>query len=154
RAVEIIKNPSKTPSAPGDQVARTVTDLANQSRLLAANEDNPGATFVAAAKDHRDGSVGGALSENVRGFRPKNVPLPINFHTASANFASVGRAAAEELVTALREQSPERITIVGHADERGEHDYNMRLSGERAKAVANFLKQKGITTPVVSIAKG
>jgi outer membrane protein OmpA-like peptidoglycan-associated protein len=154
RAVEIIKNPSKTPMAPGEEQIRAVPDLANQSRLLAANEESSGAAFVAAPKDYRDGSVGGAFSENIRGFRPKNVPLPINFQTASARFTAVGQAAADELVTALREQNPQRITIVGHTDERGGHDYNMRLSSQRATAVADFLRQKGIVVPIVTVAKG
>jgi hypothetical protein len=46
RAVEIVKNPSKTPSAPSEARIKAVTDLANRSRLLTANEESPGAIFV------------------------------------------------------------------------------------------------------------
>jgi outer membrane protein OmpA-like peptidoglycan-associated protein len=154
RAIEIIKNPSKTPAAPDERVRQSLTDLANQSRLLAANENKPDAAFVPPSRDHRDGSIGGAFSADIRGFKPKNVPLPINFHTASANFTHVGQTAAKELLTALREQSPPRITIVGHTDERGSFDYNMQLSRQRAAAVVDFLRRNGIATPVVAVAKG
>jgi outer membrane protein OmpA-like peptidoglycan-associated protein len=154
RAVEIIKNASKTPSPPREEQIKAVTDLANRSRLLAANEESPGAIFVSPPKDYRDGSIGGSFSQDIRGFTPKNVPLPINFETASARLTRIGQAAADELATALREQNPQRITIVGHTDERGSHDYNMRLSSQRAAAVASFLRQKGIAAPVVTIAKG
>jgi outer membrane protein OmpA-like peptidoglycan-associated protein len=154
RAVEIIKNASKTPSPPREEQIKAVTDLANRSRLLAANEESPGAIFVSPPKDYRDGSIGGSFSQDIRGFTPKNVPLPINFETASARLTRIGQAAADELATALREQNPQRITIVGHTDERGSYDYNMRLSSQRAAAVAGFLRQKGITAPVVAIAKG
>jgi len=154
RAVEIIKNASKTPSPPREEQIKAVTDLANRSRLLAANEESPGAIFVSPPKDYRDGSIGGSFSQDIRGFTPKNVPLPINFETASARLTRIGQAAADELATALREQNPQRITIVGHTDERGSHDYNMRLSSQRAAAVARFLRQKGIAAAVVTIAKG
>jgi len=94
------------------------------------------------------------MSQNIRGFEPKVVPLPIRFETASTRFTSVGTQAANELLTALREQRPQRITLVGHTDERGGASYNMRLSAERAKAVAKFLRQNGISTRIITKAKG
>src|SRR5262245_27349603 len=63
RAVEIVKNASKTPSAPSEARIKAVTDLANRSRLLAANEESPGAIFVSPPKDYRDGSLGGSFSQ-------------------------------------------------------------------------------------------
>jgi outer membrane protein OmpA-like peptidoglycan-associated protein len=38
----------------------------------------------------------------------------------------------------------EHIRIEGHTDNSGEHDYNMRLSDERAHAVRDFLIEKGV----------
>ncbi len=75
RAVEIVKNASKTPAPPREEQIKAVTDLANRSRLLAANEESPGAIFVSPPKDYRDGSIGGSFSQNIRGFTPKNVPF-------------------------------------------------------------------------------
>jgi outer membrane protein OmpA-like peptidoglycan-associated protein len=44
----------------------------------------------------------------------------------------------------LTENKSLRIEISGHTDNVGEHDYNMDLSQERAKAVGNVLMKKGI----------
>jgi outer membrane protein OmpA-like peptidoglycan-associated protein len=156
RALETIKNPSKTPTSPGEQNIKAVFDRAVESRMLAANEESGTgqSTFVTAAKDHRDGSIGGAMSRDIRGFKPTAIPIPIGFETASAKFTPIGDQAAKELVSVLLEQAPSEITLIGHTDERGGANYNMRLSGERVKAVANFLRQNGINAKIITIAKG
>jgi outer membrane protein OmpA-like peptidoglycan-associated protein len=156
RALEIMKSQSKTPTEPDPATIKAVFDRATESRMLASSEETSGGnpTFVAAAKDHRDGTVGGSMSENIRGFAVSAVPVPVQFETASASFTPVGEQAARELLDAVRDQHPELITIVGHTDERGEADYNMRLSDQRAKAVASYLKQNGVTAKIVTIAKG
>jgi outer membrane protein OmpA-like peptidoglycan-associated protein len=155
RALESIKNPSKTPSSPGEPIIRAVFNRATEARMLAANEESVGgSTFVAAAKDHRDGTIGGTLSQDIRGFKPTSVPIPIRFETASAKFTQVGEQAANELLDAVRQQAPGELTLVGHTDERGQADYNMRLSAERVKSVAAYLKQNGITAKITTVAKG
>jgi len=40
---------------------------------------------------------------------------------------------------AIRERKPTEITIFGHADATGSHERNLRLSAERARAVADWL---------------
>jgi outer membrane protein OmpA-like peptidoglycan-associated protein len=156
RALEIIKNPAKTPRAPEQPMIRQIFERATQSRLLAANEEDKQhpAVYVPAAKDHRDGSPGGAFSEDIRGFEPTVVPLPIQFETASAVLSPVGQKAAEELLEALRKQQPKQLTIIGHADERGGDAYNLRLSEDRVKAVKKFLQEHGIEAQITTLAKG
>jgi outer membrane protein OmpA-like peptidoglycan-associated protein len=156
RALETIKNKSKTPASPGEPTIKAVFDRAAESRMLAANDENNtfGSVFVAAAKDHRDGTIGGTMSPDIRGFRPTSVPIPIGFETATAKFTSIGEQAARELLEVIRQQSPSEVTLVGHTDERGEASYNMGLSAERVKAVAAYLKENGITAKVTTIAKG
>jgi outer membrane protein OmpA-like peptidoglycan-associated protein len=129
-------------------------DRAIESKMLAADDTSRESEFVAAAKDHRDGTIGGTMSEDIRGFKPTSVPIPITFETATAKFTAIGEQAANELLTALREQRPHELTLVGHTDERGEADYNLKLSGERVKAVANYLKKNGITANISTVAKG
>lgn len=156
RALEIMKSRSKTPTEPDQAAIKAVFDRASEARMLASSDDTSGGrpVFVAAAKDHRDGTVGGSMSENIRGFAVSAVPVPVQFETASAKFTPVGEQAAKELLDAIRDQHPSRITIVGHTDERGEADYNMRLSDQRAKAVADYLKQNGVVAKIITIAKG
>jgi outer membrane protein OmpA-like peptidoglycan-associated protein len=154
RALEIIKNKFKTPVDPGAATIKVVFDRASESKMLAANEESgAGSTFVAAAKD-RDGTVGGTMSEDIRGFKPTSVLVPIRFETASAKFTPPGEQAAKELLDALREQKAVNVTLVGHTDERGEAGYNMQLSNLRVKAVADYLRQGGITAKITTLAKG
>jgi outer membrane protein OmpA-like peptidoglycan-associated protein len=156
RGLEIIENPGKTPRAPAAETIRQIHDRATQSRLLAANEEDKQhpAVYVAAAKSHRDGSPGGSFSEDIRGFKPKVIPLPIRFETASAVLSPIGSKAAGELLEVLQHQPSKQITIVGHTDERGGDVYNLRLSEERVKTVKRYLQERGIQAPITTIGKG
>lgn len=156
RALEIMKSRSKTPADPDQTSIKAVVGRASESRMLASSEEINGGkpVFVAAAKDHRSGTVGGSMSENIRGFGISSVPVPVQFETASARFTPVGEQAAKELLDAIRDQNPSEVTIVGHTDERGEADYNMRLSDRRAKAVADYLKKNGVTARIATVARG
>lgn len=49
-----------------------------------------------------------------------------------------------DLVTAAKAYPGLTIRIVGHADSRGSHDYNMALGLKRAQSVANWLARQGI----------
>lgn len=155
RALEDIKNLSKTPTSPDEEIIKAVFARATEAKMLAANEEPGGAaTYVGAAKDHRDGTLGGTMSADIRGFKPTAIPIPIGFETASTRFTPIGEKAANELLLAIRQQDPGELTLVGHTDERGQADYNMRLSADRAKAIVDFLKRNGVTAKITTIAKG
>jgi outer membrane protein OmpA-like peptidoglycan-associated protein len=156
RALEIMKSRSKTPTEPNGATIKAIFDRSSEARMLASSDETSGGkpVFVAAAKDHRSGTIGGSMSEHIRGFAVSAVPIPVQFETASAKFTPVGEQAAKELLDAIRDQHPSEITIVGHTDERGEADYNMRLSDQRAKAVADYLKKNGVTAKIATIARG
>ncbi|OGG44418.1 MAG: hypothetical protein A3F84_00910 [Candidatus Handelsmanbacteria bacterium RIFCSPLOWO2_12_FULL_64_10] len=51
------------------------------------------------------------------------------------------------LVEKLRANPPYRVTIEGHADERGTPDYNLALGQKRAEAVKRLLVTKGKIDP-------
>ncbi|MCC6781067.1 MAG: OmpA family protein [Hyphomicrobiales bacterium] len=154
RALEIIKNPAKTPQAPDQAMIAQIFDRAVQSRLLAANGDDGRPVYVTASKDHRDGSPGGTMSASIRGFQPRVVPLPIQFETASAKLSAVGTNAARELADALLAQKPPHVTIVGFADERGGVAYNQRLSEQRVSTVRQYLIDQGVDAQITVLAKG
>lgn len=154
RAIETMKNIGLTPTAPDKRSIDAVFDKAVKARSLAANEENTGATFVSVAKDHRDGTVGGMMSPVVRDIKVNSVAMPIQFETATAKFSPIGEKYAKEFLDAVRQQNPSQLTIVGHTDERGAADYNMRLSEQRVKAVADYLRQNGVAAKINTIAKG
>jgi outer membrane protein OmpA-like peptidoglycan-associated protein len=155
-AIEIIKNETLTPSAPSKFDIDGLIERSGQARLLAANigDAAEGQKFVKTAKDHRDGSLGGLYSRSVRGIVPRAIPVPITFEYRKPTFTDVGQDAARELLEALREQNPSRILLVGHTDVRGTAEFNMKLSRDRAEAVAAFLQQNGLTIPIETQGKG
>jgi len=51
----------------------------------------------------------------------------------------------DEIVATLL-KTENRIAVIGHADSIGEAAYNVKLSNARAKAVANYLKKKGVSS--------
>jgi outer membrane protein OmpA-like peptidoglycan-associated protein len=154
RAIETIKDATKTTHPPAPELINEILDRATQARLLAANEQAPGSVFVASAKDHRDGGVGGVMSEDIRGFHPVSIPLPIRFDFNSAQLSPIGQQAVNELVSAVQQQRPPQIILVGHTDAVGTDEYNMRLSAERLKSVERALREAGVSQPIQAIAMG
>jgi len=156
RALELIDNTTKTPNAPDPKITKEIFDKAVHARLLAANGNGAGqmAAFVPTPKNTRSGEMAGTFAREYRGFKPTAVPLPITFDTDSTRFTAVGAASAAEFLKALVEQEPPVVTIVGHTDDRGTHAHNMELSGNRANAVAKYLKDNGVKARIVTVAKG
>jgi outer membrane protein OmpA-like peptidoglycan-associated protein len=156
RAIEIVKNETRTPGAPSKFEIEGLVDRAGQARLLAANlaSVNENSGFVKTARDQRDGRLGGIYSPSVRGIVPRAIPVPITFDYAKTSFTGVGKEAAQELLSAIKEQHPGRITLVGHTDVRGSAETNMTLSNARAEAVAAFLRENGIDASVETVGKG
>jgi outer membrane protein OmpA-like peptidoglycan-associated protein len=154
RAIEIIKNPTKTPKVPSEAMIKAILDRAMAARQLTADEERGAAQYANATRDFRDGSIGGSFSEDVRGFKPKIVPMPINFETGSDIPTVIGRKALDELLEAVKEQKPAEIIIVGHTDQRGDPGTNMQLSEARARAVAKYLTSNGVKAKITVIARG
>jgi outer membrane protein OmpA-like peptidoglycan-associated protein len=155
RAIEIVKNEALTPTTPSRFDINGLFERAGQARLLAANTaTEKGGKFVQTARNQRDGKLGGLYSPSVRGIVPRAIPIPITFEFAKTAFTNVGEMAARELVTAIKEQQPSRIVLVGHTDVRGSEQVNMKLSQDRAEAVADLLRQNGIDAKVQTIGKG
>ena len=156
RAIEIVKNEIRTPAAPSKFEIEGLVGRAGQARLLAANlaSVNENGGFVRTARDQRDGRLGGVYSPSVRGIIPRAIPVPITFDYAKTSLTGIGKEAAQELVSAIKEQRPSRIMLVGHTDVRGAAETNMTLSNARAEAVAAFLRENGIEAAVETIGKG
>jgi outer membrane protein OmpA-like peptidoglycan-associated protein len=156
RAIEIIKNESLTANPPSKFDIDGLIERSAQSRLLAATGAGAGGgeKFVRTARDQRDGTLGGFYSRSVRGIVPRALPVPITFEYRQTAFTGVGEQAARELITVLKEQRPAKIILMGHTDVRGSAEFNMKLSQERADAVAGFLRQNGLNLPVVTFGKG
>ena len=145
-ALAVIDDVVKTPKPPPRADIERIFRRAAQSRMLAAEYRSPPRT--------RSGAPGGLAAESIRGFVVERVPVPITFHTDSAEFTVKARRAAADMVEYLTLQRTGRITIAGHTDPRGDEAYNLELSLRRAQAVARYLREHGFAGQVQVVAKG
>jgi outer membrane protein OmpA-like peptidoglycan-associated protein len=69
----------------------------------------------------------------------------VYFDTNSADIKPESSTTLSEIAKLLSNRPSLKLLVVGHTDNQGDYDYNMNLSGHRAKAVAGALKsQHGI----------
>jgi len=78
----------------------------------------------------------GLLSANV---------LPIFYELASARITPASKKIIDETLLPLLKSKPVSIELMSHTDSRGNDDYNMSLSQQRANSVVNYLVSKGIS---------
>ena len=69
----------------------------------------------------------------------------VRFDTNKATLTANAKANLDKLVKVFNEYPDTNIVIYGYTDNTGSADYNLKLSGERATAVKNYLSSKGIT---------
>jgi OmpA-OmpF porin, OOP family len=68
----------------------------------------------------------------------------VNFNTGSADISGSSTKELEKIYNLLIQAENSKLTIVGHTDNVGNADLNKYLSKNRAEAVVNYLKNKGI----------
>lgn len=73
--------------------------------------------------------------------RPAQASLLITFETNSADLTERSKAALDVVARALKSDrlAEFSFSVEGHADPRGGHDLNMRLSQSRAESVVEYL---------------
>ncbi|WP_298896826.1 OmpA family protein [uncultured Psychroserpens sp.] len=79
--------------------------------------------------------------------------IPIFYETASARLTAASKRTIDETLLPILNDKPVSIEIMAHTDARGNDDYNMSLSQQRANSVVNYLVSKGISRSRLS-AKG
>lgn len=68
----------------------------------------------------------------------------VRFDTNKSSLTATAKTNLDKLVTVFNEYPDTDITIFGYTDSTGPADYNLKLSGERAASVKNYLVAKGI----------
>ncbi len=66
------------------------------------------------------------------------------FSTNSSSLSRSTRRVLEDVARSYRKKRDFRIILGGHADERGDQEFNMALSRQRAKMVARYLRSRGV----------
>ncbi|MCK4441393.1 MAG: OmpA family protein [Sulfurovaceae bacterium] len=72
------------------------------------------------------------------------------FATNSATPTPSTRAEIKNMLPVFRKYPNMIIQTVGHTDKRGNYEYNLKLSEQRAISVGNILKYGGINNPIYS----
>jgi peptidoglycan-associated lipoprotein len=75
-----------------------------------------------------------------------NVGDRVFFTVDSSTLSGDARATLDKQATWLQRYPTYRITIEGHADERGTREYNIALGARRAAATRDYLVARGIPT--------
>jgi outer membrane protein OmpA-like peptidoglycan-associated protein len=77
--------------------------------------------------------------------------LLFEFNSSTINQSQ--QSMLDSVYTRITEVVVDKISILGHTDARGDEDYNMKLSNERAQSVKVYLLQKGVDQNLI-ITKG
>jgi len=75
----------------------------------------------------------------------------ILFGFDKSSLSAEAKTNLDKLVTVLNTYPDTDIEVQGHTDSKGSESYNMNLSVQRASAVSDYLRTKGITTSRISI---
>jgi outer membrane protein OmpA-like peptidoglycan-associated protein len=84
----------------------------------------------------------------------KTIPVPITFVYNESTLTEDGRKAAALLLEYLRIKKFPKVSLTGHADERGSNELNMALSRERLATVKRFLRDSGFEGELELVPKG
>lgn len=98
-------------------------------------------------------SVASAITEAIESGSAANAALEfkkVAFATGSAELVATSREELDILISILKANPTVKIEINGHTDNAGDADKNLKLSGERAKAVYDYLVKGGATAANLS----
>jgi peptidoglycan-associated lipoprotein len=152
-----------------------VKSIGSDGLTLEATTDNegafkfmlkPGTDYVFLAKN--DGYLQGKERETTKNLEnsadfstviylaPIDKPITVEnifFDFASADLRPESMVALDQLVETLNDNPNITIELSSHTDSRGNDDFNLDLSQQRAQSVVNYLISKGIATDRL-VAKG
>ena len=80
---------------------------------------------------------------------PNSSADTVYFQSDSSDLTPEGRATLSSQLAWLRNNSTRRLTIEGHADERGTREYNIALGARRAEAVRSYFASQGMNPNLV-----
>ena len=78
------------------------------------------------------------------------VPDRVFFATNKSSLTTASRATLRKQAKFLRKNKKLKVTIEGHADERGTREYNLALGERRANAAKDYLMTYGISGKRIS----
>ena len=101
----------------------------------------------AMGREHVDAKYAGILGAQP----PKPKSFILHFLLNRTALTDESRAQLPAVLQAVRERKPTEITIFGHADSTGTEQYNVKLSAERARMIANLLRKDDPTLDHIDV---
>ena len=107
--------------------------------------------------DATDQTGGGVGTEALPGSRAEFLQTVgqggdrIFFDTDQYNVDDQDRATLDQQAAWLMRNTAVRVTIEGHADERGTREYNLALGDRRANAAKNYLQSRGVAASRMNV---
>ncbi len=144
----------RSANAVTSHLLKDLEGMVKDARTGASVKEVPAATPSAAAPgDHAPASLAATPAPSEVGAR-KSVPVPITFIFNEPTLTEDGKRAAALLLEYLQLKRFNKISLTGHADERGSDELNMNLSRERLETVARYLKEGGFKGDLELVPKG
>ncbi len=143
QALDLINNPQATPQAPDTEVIQKVFQLASEAQILAGTLDSS-----EYSTEH------GVMLNNVRGFKPEKLLIPIQFEFNKSILNDEGKKSAQQLIKYIKQYNFKKITLIGHTDTKGSDMINDKISIQRALVLRKYLKNSGINIPITAIGQG
>ncbi|WP_019516697.1 peptidoglycan-associated lipoprotein Pal [Sphingomonas sp. Mn802worker] len=97
------------------------------------------------------GGAGAATPGSAADFKRSVTSDTVLFALDMYDIDSEARAILDTQVQWLTRYPNVRVTIEGHADERGTREYNLALGDRRANAAKNYLAARGISPARISV---
>ena len=95
--------------------------------------------------------TGVTVTPNANGNIDLVMPGNITFSFDDASLNPSFRPTLDKLASTMNEYNQNTITIAGHTDSKGTDAYNMKLSRDRAYAVANYLSARGVASNRINV---
>ncbi len=120
--------------------------IASAVLLLAACETTPGGSSGADGR----GGAGGNATPGTQEDLAQNVGDRVFFDYDSATITPEGQRTLERQAAWLKQYGDMKVTVEGHADERGTREYNLALGERRASSVKKYLVGLGVASNRIS----
>ena len=95
--------------------------------------------------------TGVTVTPNPNGNIDLVMPGSITFSFDDATLNNSFKPTLDKLASTMNEYNQNTITIAGHTDSKGTDAYNMKLSRDRAYAVANYLSARGVASNRINV---
>jgi phosphate transport system substrate-binding protein len=141
-----------------DQAVQTVDDAGFISLKLEQSSERYVADRAKAARDFSDAVNAAAATRLIDGFadltgKSGRVSTTFRFETASDALDARSREDVRRVADYVKSTGvdPQRLSLVGFADPRGNFRQNLELSDRRAKQIAAALGRLGLTIPAANV---